>query len=253
MPDESARVREEDHEVDAAVAEPPVPSDEVAAAVVEQFPGTVFARFARPAGRLRRPRGVARRSPRSSATSSSSRQCLDVTAVDHLVDDARAAAAGSHARALRGRRQLPVARAQPPPPGDRRGAGRTSRRWTSLTDLYPGANFPEREVFDLFGIEFDRPSRPVAHPHARRLGGPPAAQGRRTCTRARSPSRAIRARDDRAPSTSNPWTSRPPTRKSSASRRRPTKARSSCARSPAKPEPASSCSPADRGPTSTTR
>ena len=40
--------------------EPVVPDDEVAAALVERFPGSLFAAQPRPAGRLRRPRGVGR-------------------------------------------------------------------------------------------------------------------------------------------------------------------------------------------------
>ena len=45
--------------------------------------------------------------------------------------------------------------------------------------ICPGANFAEREVFDMFGIDVRGPPRPDPHPDARRLGGPPAAQGRR--------------------------------------------------------------------------
>ena len=50
----------------------------------------------------------------------------------------------------------------------------------SLTDLYPGLNFAEREVYDMFGVEF------TDHPDLTRILMPddwdrvPAAQGRRT-------------------------------------------------------------------------
>ncbi len=40
---------------------------------------------------------------------------------------------------------------------------RESAKIASVTDLYSGANWPEREVFDLFGIEFD------GHPDMRRI------------------------------------------------------------------------------------
>lgn len=33
--------------------------------------------------------------------------------------------------------------------------GRHEPRVASITPLWPGANFPEREVYDMFGIEFD--------------------------------------------------------------------------------------------------
>ena len=62
-------------------------------------------------------------------------------------------------------------------------------------------NFAEREVYDLFGIDVRRPSRPHPHPHARRLGRPPAAQGRRARARARHlqgrPEPAMSEHDDR--------------------------------------------------------
>ena len=51
-------------------------------------------------------------------------QCVDVTAVDHLVAPALRDPGRRRAGALRGGRQLPVALAQPPHPRDRAGPGR---------------------------------------------------------------------------------------------------------------------------------
>jgi NADH-quinone oxidoreductase subunit C len=81
-------------------------------------------------------------------------QCVDVTAVDHLADTERVQVAGvvperfevvanflSHPRNLRVRVICEV------PEGDPTVA--------SITDEYPGVNFAEREVYDMFGIDFD--------------------------------------------------------------------------------------------------
>jgi NADH:ubiquinone oxidoreductase subunit C len=81
-------------------------------------------------------------------------QCVDVTAVDHLLDETRLAIAGvaperyevvanflSHPRNRRFRAICEV-------PAD-------DTAVASLTDLYPGVNFAEREVYDLMGITFD--------------------------------------------------------------------------------------------------
>src|SRR5690242_19163515 len=78
---------------------------------------------------------------------------MDVTAVDHLVDRERLVVPGvaqerfevvanylSHPRNRRIRTICEV------PAGDASVA--------SIADLYPGVNFGEREVFDLFGIDF---------------------------------------------------------------------------------------------------
>jgi NADH-quinone oxidoreductase subunit C len=131
---------------------PTDPDDEAAAAVVERFPGTAFHRshgqpvvyvdrsvWAEIAGFLRDEQEFT--------------QCLDVTAVDHLVDAARLEVPGvvperfevvanylSHPRNRRLRAICEV------PAGD--------ATVPSLTPLYPGANFAEREVFDMFGIAF---------------------------------------------------------------------------------------------------
>jgi NADH-quinone oxidoreductase subunit C len=170
MPDDD-KAREEDHKDGDARGEEhreeekkeerPIPDDEVAAAVVERFPDTVFHRshgqpvvyvertvWAELAGFLRGEQQFT--------------QCVDVTAVDHLVDAARSVVPGvtqerfevvanflSHPRNRRLRAICEVPPDDPSVP--------------SLTDVYPGVNFAEREVFDMFGIAFD------GHPELTRI------------------------------------------------------------------------------------
>jgi NADH-quinone oxidoreductase subunit C len=45
----------------------------------------------------------------------------------------------------------------------------------SVTEDWPTANHQEREIYDMFGVEFRRASRPAPDPDARGLRGPPAA------------------------------------------------------------------------------
>lgn len=151
MPDDA--VREEMHKV--------VPGDEVAAAVVEHFEGAVFheshgqpvvyldrARWAELAELLRDEQQFT--------------MCLDVTAVDHLLDVERLSVPGvaperfevvanflSHPRnrRLRAITQVPADDTVVP----------------SIVSVYPGVDFAEREVYDLFGIEFD------GHPELTRI------------------------------------------------------------------------------------
>jgi NADH-quinone oxidoreductase subunit C len=81
-------------------------------------------------------------------------QCLDVTVVDHLADEQRLIIEGvtperfevvanflSHPRNVRLRTicEVPV----------------DDATVASITDLYPGANFGEREAFDMYGVTFD--------------------------------------------------------------------------------------------------
>ena len=87
---------------------------------------------------------------------------LDVTAVDHLRDVDRVVVEGvdperfevvvnliSHPRVLRQRIIVEVPESDPSVP--------------SLTGVFPGAAFPEREVYDLMGIEF------TGHPELTRI------------------------------------------------------------------------------------
>jgi len=81
-------------------------------------------------------------------------QCVDVTAVDHLAATERVQIPGvdserfeivanflSHPRNLRVRVICEVPETDP--------------RVASIVDEYPGVNFAEREVFDMFGIDFE--------------------------------------------------------------------------------------------------
>ncbi|MGQ0826186.1 MAG: NADH-quinone oxidoreductase subunit C [Actinomycetota bacterium] len=147
--------RERDHET------PPEPNgSEIAAAVVELFPGSVLvwshgqpvvyvdrSAFSDVASYLR--------------DSQQCTMCVDVTAVDHLLDGTRyepgvalerfevVANFLSHARNRRLRVICQVPADDPTVP--------------SLTPVYPGCDFAEREAFDMFGISF------VGHPELTRI------------------------------------------------------------------------------------
>ncbi len=139
----------------------PVPTDEVAAALVAKFEGSIFH------DSHGQPVVYADRSQMADIATylrdeEQFTTCLDVTAVDHLTDAERMAVPGvaperfelvanfiSHARNRRIRviAQVPVSDTTVP----------------SLTPVYAGVNFAEREVFDLFGIVF------VGHPDLTRI------------------------------------------------------------------------------------
>ncbi len=140
--------REEEHKVERAI-----PSDEVAAAVLAKFEGAIFheshgqavvyidrAHWAEVATLLRDDEQFT--------------SCMDVTAVDHLGDVERVVIEGvtperfeivanflSHTR---NRRLRVIAEV---PVGD--------PSIESITPVYPGMSFAEREVYDLYGITFD--------------------------------------------------------------------------------------------------
>ncbi len=139
---------------DAAVdAGPPPPDDEVAAAIVARFPGAVFDRsHGQPVVyvdlAIWKDLAVFLRDEQQFT------QCMDVTAVDHLIDAERREVPGvelrrfevvanylSHARNRRIRAIAELPADEPVV--------------ASLAEVYPGVNFAEREVYDLFGITFE--------------------------------------------------------------------------------------------------
>jgi NADH-quinone oxidoreductase subunit C len=150
MADDNAR--EDDHEAGEPIAGEPV-GDEVAAAVVAKFPGSVAADSHGQAVVY-----VDRASLADVARFLRDEQqftmCVDVAAVDHLLTGARYGPPGvaperfevvanflSHSRNRRVRIVCEVPASDPTVP--------------SLTGVYIGTNFPERETFDLYGITFD--------------------------------------------------------------------------------------------------
>ena len=161
MADENAREEVHEGQPEPVAPDDPKPDDEVAAAIVGRFPGAVFARshgqpvvyveravFAEVAAFLRDDQQFT--------------MCVDITATDHLLDGERYAPNGvvseryevianylSHVRNRRVRVICAV-------PAD-------DLTVPSLTAVYPGTNFPERETFDFFGIDF------VGHPDLTRI------------------------------------------------------------------------------------
>ena len=153
MADDTAR--EEDHEPgengdEAATA--PIP-DDVGAAIVARFPGSVFATsHGQPVVYV--DRAVMADVARMLRDEEQFTMLVDTVAVDHLLDGSRPSIEGvtperfevvvnflSHTRNRRIRIISEVPADDPTVP--------------SLTPVYPGANFPERESFDLFGITFE--------------------------------------------------------------------------------------------------
>jgi NADH-quinone oxidoreductase subunit C len=149
MSDDTAR--ENAHE--DADAAPAAPSDEVAAALLERFDGTVFHEsHGQPVVYV--DRAVWHDVAEFLRDDQQFTMCLDVTAVDHLLDGVRhcpedvhgerfevVANFISHTRNRRIRVICEVPASDPTVP--------------SITDLYPGMNFGERECFDMFGIAFE--------------------------------------------------------------------------------------------------
>ena len=162
MADDEAR--EDEHETAPEPVVPddrPKPDDEVAAALVERFAGSVFDRsHGQPVVYV--DRAVFADVARFLHDEQQFTMCVDITATDHLLDGVRYAPPGvateryevvanflSHVRNRRVRVICAVPDSDPSVP--------------SLTGVYPGANFPERETYDFFGIEF------VGHPELTRI------------------------------------------------------------------------------------
>ena len=160
MAADDAPAREEVHEPDEPVAPdaPVVPDDEVAAALVERFPGSRFARsHGQPVVYVER--AVFADVAQFLRDEQQFTMCVDITATDHLLDGERYAPAElagagmtterfevianflSHVR----NRRVRVICAVP----------ESDAKVPSLTGVYPGTDFPERETYDMFGIEFE--------------------------------------------------------------------------------------------------
>ncbi len=158
MSDDEAR--ENDHDPDA-VPDPAPETDDVAAALLERFAGSVsFESHGQPVVYV--DRAVFADVATYLRDEQQFTMLIDVTAVDHLLDGARHVPEGvdperfevvanylSHARNRRIRVicEIPAADLTVP----------------SLTPVYSGANFAERETYDLFGITF------VGHPELTRI------------------------------------------------------------------------------------
>jgi NADH/F420H2 dehydrogenase subunit C len=154
MADDTAR--EADHEPGASDddATPAAPvADEVAAAILARFEGSVFEEHhGQPVVYV--DRAVVADVARMLRDEEQFTMLIDTVAVDHLLDGSRPSVAGialerfevvvnflSHTRNRRIRVVCEVPADDPTIP--------------SLTPVYPGANFPERESYDLFGITFE--------------------------------------------------------------------------------------------------
>jgi NADH/F420H2 dehydrogenase subunit C len=128
-------------------------ADPVAAAVVDRFPGSVAVE-SHGQSVVYVDRSVLRDVVAFLRDDERFTQCSDLTAVDHAADVERLEIPGvtperfevvvnllSHPRNLRIRVVCEVPEADPTVP--------------SITDVFPGANFPEREVYDMFGLVFE--------------------------------------------------------------------------------------------------
>lgn len=146
---------------DGAVPAPDVPADDVAAALVERFGAAVFHdSHGQPVVYLDRADWL------DAATflhdDQQFTQCVDVTAVDHLTDETRLAVEGVEPQRYevvanflsheRNRRIRTIAELPADDP-----------TVASLTGVFPGVNFAEREAYDLLGVVFE------GHPDPTRL------------------------------------------------------------------------------------
>lgn len=137
----------------AEAVEEVVIADPVAAAVVDGFPGSVAVE-SHGQSVVYVDRAALGDVTRFLRDDERFTQCADVTAVDHSADVERVAIPGvaaerfevvvnllSHPRNARIRLICEVPESDPTVP--------------SVTPLFPGASFPEREAYDMFGITFE--------------------------------------------------------------------------------------------------
>lgn len=163
----SDEVREDDHEPE--IEAPPVPSDEVAAALCARFEGSVFSdSHNQPVVYIETKHWA----PAAQYLRDEERftMCVDITAVDHLTTAVRSTPAAVHAQRFevvanflshaRNRRIRLITQ-----------LSLDDATIASLTPMYPGCNFPEREVFDLLGIVFE------GHPDLTRIQMPEEWEG----------------------------------------------------------------------------
>jgi len=156
MADDTAREADHEGAGDDDAPEAPVAAaiaDEVAAAVVARYEGSVFVEsHGQPVVYV--DRAVMADVATMLRDEEQFTMLVDTVVVDHLLDGTRLTVAGivperfevaanylSHARNRRLRVICEVPESDPTVP--------------SLTPVYPGANFPERESYDLFGITFE--------------------------------------------------------------------------------------------------
>lgn len=157
MPDEPTSdetPRESDHESRR-------PGDDVAAAILDAFPGSAYdMSHGQPVVYV--DRAVFADVARFLRDEQEFSMLVDVTAVDHLLDGARYVPGGvvlerfevvanylSHTRNRRIRVICELDSTDTPVP--------------SITPVYPGADFPERETYDMFGVVFE------GHPELARI------------------------------------------------------------------------------------
>ena len=153
MSDDTARENPHEAETDAEAAVPEPPADDIAAALLERFPGSIFNdSHGQPVVYV--DRSVWHDVALFLRDEQEFTMCLDVTAVDHLLDGVRYCPPGvegerfeivsnflSHRRNRRIRVICEVPAADP--------------TVASIVSIYPGMAFGEREVFDMFGITFE--------------------------------------------------------------------------------------------------
>lgn len=171
MPDDAPTPREEDHKAPTGAAQPAPteqaaadgvspnaaseakPIDEIAHAVLTKFSGSIFHdSHGQPVVYVER--DVWHDVALFLRDEEKFTQCMDVTVVDHLADEERLVVTGvtperfeivaNYLSQPRNRRIRTICEVPADDP-----------KLASITDLYPGVNFAEREAYDLYGISFE--------------------------------------------------------------------------------------------------